>query len=118
MGRPPYDHWYICILNPVLAVIRAVHHTLEINLFKTASTRYTISKWVDVTNAEPMEYIEPKVTGTVKERYFIRTYFSKTRPLYIVLHQYRLFQGWNVSGAFAIRHIRGSKKVIGARKGR
>ena len=40
---------------------------------KAASTRKTISKGGDETDAEPMEYRGPKVTVTAKERYFIRT---------------------------------------------
>ena len=57
-----------------------------------------------------MEYRGPKVTGTVIERYFIRTYFRKTRPLYKVLHQNILFQGWNWICASERICIRGSNK--------
>ena len=81
MGRPPHAHWSLRILHPVLASIRAVHQTLEVNLVKAASTRDNISKRGDGTNAEPMEYIGPNINGKVKERYLIRAYFSKTRPL-------------------------------------
>ena len=81
MGIPPHDHWDLRILQPVLDPILAGHNTLEVNIFKSASTRDTISKGVDETNAKPMEYRGPKVTGTVKERHLIRIYFSNTRTL-------------------------------------
>ena len=95
MRRPPRDHWYLRILQPVLALIKFGYQTLEVHLVKKASTRDTISKIIYGTNVELMEFRRPKVNGTVKERYFIRIYFSKTRPLEKVLHQYRLVQVWN-----------------------
>ena len=70
MGRPPHAHWGIWVLQTVLALIRAGCHTLEVHLVKTASTRDTISKVVDGTNAEPMEYRVPKVTGLVPSTNF------------------------------------------------
>ena len=73
MGRPSHTHWDLRIIQPVFAPIIAVHQTLEVHLFKAASTRDTISKVVDVTNAEHMEYRVTKVTGKVKEIYFIGT---------------------------------------------
>ena len=36
------------------------------NIFKTSSTRYTISTLGDGTDAEPMDERLPKVTGTDK----------------------------------------------------
>ena len=47
---------------------------------KAASTRDNISKVGYGTNAEPMESRGPSITGKVKERCFIRTYFNKTKP--------------------------------------
>ena len=79
MGRPLNYHWDLWILNPVPAPIRAIHQTMEVNIFKSASTMDTISKRGDGTNAEPMESRGKKVTGTVKEIFFIRTYLKK-RP--------------------------------------
>ena len=73
MGIPPHAHWDIRILHPVFFPIRAGHQTLEVHIVKSASTRDTISKVGDGTNAEPLEYIVPKVTGKFKERYFIMT---------------------------------------------
>ena len=116
MGRFPHAHWSLRIIQPVISPIQAVHQTLEVHILKSASTRDTISKGGDVNNAEHMESKGPKVTGTVKERYFIKTYFSSTRPIYKVLHQYILFQGWNESGAFAIRCLMESSKFRGKRK--
>ena len=81
MGRPPYSHWALRILQSVLAPILSGHQTLEVNLVKAASTMDTISKGGDGTSAESMEYRGSKVTGKVKEINFIRTYFSNTRPL-------------------------------------
>ena len=81
MGITPQDHWDLSSLHPVLAPIRAGYQTLEVHVVKPASTRDTISKGGDGNNAEPMEYIGPKVTGTVKGKYFIRTYFINTIPL-------------------------------------
>ena len=81
MGIPPYAHWALRILHPVLAPISARHQTLEVHLVKSASTRHTISKGGDGTNAEHIEYRKPKVTGKVKEGHFISTYFSNTIPL-------------------------------------
>ena len=81
MGRPPHAHWDLRILQPVLSLIKTGHQNLEVNLVKSASTRDTISKGGYGTNAETMAYRGPKVTGTVKYRYFIRTYFIKTLPL-------------------------------------
>ena len=54
MGRPTYTHWDLRILQPVLSYIRDGDHTLEVNLFKAASTRDTISKGGDGTNEELM----------------------------------------------------------------
>ena len=81
MRSPQRAHCYFCIIQPVLALIRAGCHTLEVHLVKTASTRDTISKEGDGNNAELMESRGPKVTVMVKERYFSRNYFSNTRPL-------------------------------------
>ena len=78
MGRPPHAHWDLRIIQPVLAPIRAVHQILVVHFVKSASTRDIISKVGDVNNVDPIEYRASKVTGTVKERYFIRAYFSKT----------------------------------------
>ena len=66
MGRPTHAHWDLRILQPVIAPIRDGHQTLDVNLVKSSSTRYTISKVGYVTNAEPMEYRGPKATGKVK----------------------------------------------------
>ena len=79
MGRPPHAYWALRILQLVLAPIHSGYQTLEANIVKYYSTRYTISKGGDGTDSEPMESIGPKVTVTVKGRYFIRTYFSNTR---------------------------------------
>ena len=73
MQIPPHAHWDIRIIQPVLAPIRSGHQTLEVHLVEAPSTRDTISKGGDLSNAEPMESRGPKVTGTVKEIYFIRT---------------------------------------------
>ena len=51
MGRPPHAHWDIRILQLVLALIRSVHQTLEVHIVESASTRDTISKVGDGTNA-------------------------------------------------------------------
>ena len=77
MGKLPYAHWDLCILQPVISLIQAGNQTLEVHLDKSASTRDTILEGVAGTNAEPMEYRGPKVNGKVEERHFIRTYFSK-----------------------------------------
>ena len=53
-GRPPHAHWNLRIPQPVLAPIRAGRQTLEVHLFKSESTRYTISKVGYGTNVEPM----------------------------------------------------------------
>ena len=74
-------HVVLWIIHPVLAPIQSGHQTLEVHLIEAASTIGTISKVGDVTNAENMEYIGPKVNETFKERYFIRTYFRNTIPL-------------------------------------
>ena len=66
MGIPPHANWDLRILQPVLAPIQAGHQNMELHLVKAASTRDTISKGGDVTNAEPMESRGPKATGTVK----------------------------------------------------
>ena len=81
MGIPRHAHWDLRIIHPVLSHIRAGHQTMEVYPVEVASTRYTISKGGYETNKEPMEYRGPKVTGTVKEIYFIKDYFSETRPL-------------------------------------
>ena len=67
IGIPPHAHWDLSILQPVLAPIRAENQTLEVHLVKAASTRDTISKGGDVTNAEPMEYRGTKITVKVKK---------------------------------------------------
>ena len=92
MGRPQYDHWDIRILHPVLSLIQDGYQTLEVHLVKAASTRDNFSKGGDRTDSEPMEPRGTKFAVTVKEIYFIRTYFSKNITLYKVLHQYRLVQ--------------------------
>ena len=66
IGRCPHAHWYLRILQPVLAPIRYGHQILEANIVKVDSTRENISKGGYGTHAEPMEYIGPKVTGTAK----------------------------------------------------
>ena len=66
IGRHPHTHWGICILQPVLAPIRAGNQTLEVHLVEAESTRDTISKVLDGTNLEPMEYRVPNVNGMVK----------------------------------------------------
>ena len=103
MGRPLHAHWNLWFLQPVLAPIQAGHQTLEVNLFKAASTRDTIPKGGDVTTAEHMESIKPKVTGTVKERnlsgptlsrpdpyrrFYIKTYWSKDGMGSVLLQAY------------------------------
>ena len=80
MGRLTHDHWSLRILHSMLAPIRAGHQTLEVNLVKASSNRNTIYREVYGTDAETMELRRSKFTGKVKERYFIMTYFSKTRP--------------------------------------
>ena len=116
MGRPPHAHWALRILKPVLSPLRAVYQNLEENLVKATSNIETIRKGGDRTNAEPMESRVPKTTGTVKDRYFIRTYFSKIIPLKKVLHQDRLIQGCNTSSTSGIRCLSRSKKVRGTIK--
>ena len=81
MGRPPNAHWNLRILQPVLAPIRSGNQNLELHLVKAYSTRDTISKVGDGTNAEPMESRGPKITGNVKEIYCISAYLSYNRPL-------------------------------------
>ena len=66
MGRLPHSHWALRIIHIVLAPIRAGHQTMEAHIVKSDSTRDTISKGGDGTNAEHMESRGPKVTGTVK----------------------------------------------------
>ena len=65
IGRPPHAHWDLRIIHPLLEHIRAEYQTLEVHLFKADSTRDTISKGGDITNAEPMESKVTNVTGTV-----------------------------------------------------
>ena len=81
MGKPPNAHWDLRILQPVLALIRALYQTLEVHIVKAASTRDTISKGGYGTDAENMESRVPTVTGTAKEICFIRTQFINTRPI-------------------------------------
>ena len=116
MGRLPHAHWYIHILHTVIYLMRSGNKTLEIHLVKASSTRDTIAKGLYGNNAEPMEFIGTKVTGMIKERSFIRTYFSNTRPLYKVLHQDIMVQGCNGVCSYGIICIIGSKKVRGAIK--
>ena len=77
MDRPQHDHWDLWSLHPVLSPIRAGYQTPEVNLVEAASTRYTISKVGYGIDAEPMESRGTKVTGTIKEIYIFRAYFSR-----------------------------------------
>ena len=67
MGRPLHTNWSLHILQPVLAPIRYGHQTLEVHLVKSSSTRETISKGVDVPNAEPMESRRKKLLERIKK---------------------------------------------------
>ena len=95
MGISTYYHWNIWIIQPILSPIRVGHTTLERDPFKTASTRKTISKVINLTDAENLNSIGPNVTGEVKRGYSARVYFRNTRPIPEVLYQDIMFQGWH-----------------------
>ena len=81
MGRPQHDNLDIRIVHTVLSLVQAGYQTLEVNIFEVASTRDTISKGGYKIYAKPMEPRGTKLTVTVKEIYFIRTYFSRNITL-------------------------------------
>ena len=62
MERPSHDHWDLIILQTVLDLILSRYQTLEVRLLKTPSTRKTIEKGGDGTDAEPMDTRGPKVS--------------------------------------------------------
>ena len=117
MGRPTHAHWDLWVLNPIISPIRAGYQTPEVHPVWSDPTRETISKVLDGTDVELMESRVPNFTGKVIEIYSIRTYFSNTRPIYKVLHQDILVQGWNGSDASASIYLSGGNKFRGTRKG-
>ena len=62
-----------------------------------------ISKIGGGADSETLDTRGTKVTGTAKERHFIRTYVRHTRPISRVINQNRLVQGHNWGGASASR---------------
>ena len=61
----------------------------EVKYCQSTQTRNTISKGGDVTNAEPMEYRGPKVTGKIKEGHLSEPTLSRPDPsimLYIKIY--------------------------------
>ena len=75
--------------------IWVVHKTLKVHPVKSTPTGKTISKGVDGTDSETMDGMGSKITWDNKWGPFWGAYFSNTRPLLKVLHQWRLVQGWH-----------------------